>query len=79
MEVLGSLVEEAGAEVLLSVSKEISIGDNSDSGSVDDGDINSFYDESVSDDFDDFPSPALGKARCQLGLGWRHPRCQLMQ
>ena len=80
MEVLGSLVEEAGAEVLLSVSKEISIGDNnSDSGSVDDGDINSFYDESVSDDFDDFPSPALGKARCQLGLGWRHLRYQLTQ
>ena len=39
-------MEEAGAEVLLSVSKEISIGDNnSDGGSVDDGDINSFYDE----------------------------------
>ena len=72
----GSLVEEAGAEVPLSVSKEMSIGDNnSDSGSVDD----SFYDESVSDDFDDFPSPALGKARCQLGLGWRHHRCQLTQ
>ena len=51
---------------------------NSDSGSVDDGDINSFYDESVSDDFDDFP-PALGKVRCQLGLEWRHPRCQLTQ
>ena len=37
-------MEEAGAEVLLSVSKEISIGDNSDIdiGSVDDGhgDIN---------------------------------------
>ena len=41
MEVLGSLVEEAGAEVLLSVSKEISIRDI-DIGSVDDGhgDIN---------------------------------------
>ena len=72
-------MEEAGAEVLLSVSKEISIGDNSDSGSVDDGDINSFYDESVSDDFDDFPSPALGKVRCQLGLGSRHLRYQLTQ
>ena len=39
----------------------------------------SFYDEIVLDDFDDFSSPALGKARCQLGLGWRHLRYQLTQ